>query len=581
MGLAASQARFLAITARKNTCELKSMQIAQEKLSITNQLTQAAENYQNSLDATKLVWDSEYITDGSIYDVSYSLLMTPSLLNGYSPQLLTDNKNRVVLDSQYAAALKSMGTVYTDPKGNNYGFANLETGGADRTEANFRKFLLALNNNGILSEIDYNNMISALDGTGGSNYYRPDNGLGGDVLEKFATDAMNLSTLKSYINTLTDPTSSYMNELYQKDGTDTSGTAPTSYDKAVHLASILNFEGSYTATTNKTSGTTVNVDTLGEYYSKQYDLTITDSSFNLADLLNKEITLSSKDEESMADAMAKFVDSMYQIMTDFFALDTTSVDQDYLNYAMYQICTLNGLTWDSSTQSCAVGTDGKVLFDTSAAYSTGDSASKHTCVIKNGSTYSLSLSNFAKGLITYFEKAVEGFDSGYSVESTDKKKTENSFYITQDPEYYYLINNPEICTVDDETQNLLDFYSQMFNQICAHGWTENNLVNDDESLKIMLKNGTIFSTTLADDGNFYQGPYTSNNYIAEVTDEDAITKAEAEYKVQQLTLNAKEEELDIDLQEIDAELSALTTEYDSVKQMISKSVEKGFSTLGG
>ncbi len=114
MGLAASQARFLGITARKNSCELRSMQIAQEKLSITNQLTQISEDYQKSLDATKLVWDSEFITDGSIYDVSYDLLMQPSVLNGYSPQLLTNTRNQVVLDSQYANALKSINnTVHT------------------------------------------------------------------------------------------------------------------------------------------------------------------------------------------------------------------------------------------------------------------------------------------------------------------------------------------------------------------------------------------------------------------------------------------------------------------------------------
>ena len=100
MGLAASQARFLGITARKNACELRSMQIAQEKLSITNQLTSISEDYQNSLDATKLVWDSEYITDGSIYDVSFDLLMTPSDLNNFSPQLLTNNKNQIVLDNK-------------------------------------------------------------------------------------------------------------------------------------------------------------------------------------------------------------------------------------------------------------------------------------------------------------------------------------------------------------------------------------------------------------------------------------------------------------------------------------------------
>ena len=136
-------------------------------------------------------------------------------------------------------------------------------------------------------------------------------------------------------------------------------------------------------------------------------------------------------------------------------------------------------------------------------------------------------------------------------------------------------------SIDDNTQLLLDYYSQMFNQLCMNGWTENSLVSEPDSLKNMLKNGTLFTTTLADDGNFYQGPYTSNNFIAEVADEDAITRAEAEFKTQQLKLSAKEEELNIDMQMVDAELSALTTEYDTVKSMISKSVEKGFSTLGG
>ena len=41
MGLAASQARFLGITARKTSCEYKSTEIAQQKLEITNQLLAA------------------------------------------------------------------------------------------------------------------------------------------------------------------------------------------------------------------------------------------------------------------------------------------------------------------------------------------------------------------------------------------------------------------------------------------------------------------------------------------------------------------------------------------------------------
>ena len=59
MGLAATQARFLGITARKANCEFQSMQIAQQKLSITRELEKATAEYQSALDTTKLIWDPD------------------------------------------------------------------------------------------------------------------------------------------------------------------------------------------------------------------------------------------------------------------------------------------------------------------------------------------------------------------------------------------------------------------------------------------------------------------------------------------------------------------------------------------
>ena len=76
MGLAASQARFLAITARKSDCEQRSMAIAQEKLSITRELSRISDEYQRALDATKLIWDGE-TEDGTVYDLSYDVMMNP------------------------------------------------------------------------------------------------------------------------------------------------------------------------------------------------------------------------------------------------------------------------------------------------------------------------------------------------------------------------------------------------------------------------------------------------------------------------------------------------------------------------
>ena len=45
MGLATEQARFLCITARKADCEYKSTEIAQQKLEITNQLSNVSADY--------------------------------------------------------------------------------------------------------------------------------------------------------------------------------------------------------------------------------------------------------------------------------------------------------------------------------------------------------------------------------------------------------------------------------------------------------------------------------------------------------------------------------------------------------
>jgi hypothetical protein len=104
MGLAASQARFLAITSRKMNCEFQSMQIAQQKLSVTRDLQKASEDYQASLNATKLIWDTT--DDLGIFDVSYDVMMSPSVLNEFDPFLITDLNGKILLtEPMFNAAL--------------------------------------------------------------------------------------------------------------------------------------------------------------------------------------------------------------------------------------------------------------------------------------------------------------------------------------------------------------------------------------------------------------------------------------------------------------------------------------------
>ena len=107
MGLAASQARFLCITARKADCEYKSTELAQQKLDITKQLGAISNEYSNAMNATKLMWSNDAV-NGS-YGMTYSLMMMPSAANDFNPYMITTSSGAIVLNGPYAAAAKAAG----------------------------------------------------------------------------------------------------------------------------------------------------------------------------------------------------------------------------------------------------------------------------------------------------------------------------------------------------------------------------------------------------------------------------------------------------------------------------------------
>ena len=108
MGLAASQARLLTITARKADCEFQSMSLSHQKLALARDMEKVSNDYQTALNTTKLVYDY-YGSGDSDMDLTYDLLMSPSIYNDYYPKLVTDAKNRVILNSAYASAARAAG----------------------------------------------------------------------------------------------------------------------------------------------------------------------------------------------------------------------------------------------------------------------------------------------------------------------------------------------------------------------------------------------------------------------------------------------------------------------------------------
>ena len=73
---------------------------------------------------------------------------------------------------------------------------------------------------------------------------------------------------------------------------------------------------------------------------------------------------------------------------------------------------------------------------------------------------------------------------------------------------------------------------------------------------------------------------SSDSYVSYTTtitmDKTALAKAEAEYEHKTKQIDQKDKKYDNDLSKLETERTALTTEYDSVKKVISDNIERTF-----
>ncbi len=187
----------------------------------------------------------------------------------------------------------------------------------------------------------------------------------------------------------------------------------------------------------------------------------------------------------------------------------------------------------------------------------------------------VSLSNMLSTFLTFFDNSLNGATSDYVV----GKSVETSQFVTDNNSYYYIGQTDEDAPTLNE--KLADFYDEIYNNICEHGWREDASLDDDEYLESMIKDGRYSMSSLNNDGYYYQTRYNETGYLSEVSDTDAITRAEAEYTRKKAELTYKEDSIDLKAKKLDAEISALSTEYDTVKSLLSKNIEKTFSMYSG
>ncbi len=89
MGLSASQARFLQLTARKNDIEYQTQQITQERLSLAQQLTQVSNEYNDAISNKKLIFS---YADSTVHQIDVNYTNYKNFMNQQDEKLQSSQK---------------------------------------------------------------------------------------------------------------------------------------------------------------------------------------------------------------------------------------------------------------------------------------------------------------------------------------------------------------------------------------------------------------------------------------------------------------------------------------------------------
>ena len=619
MGLATSQARFLCITARKADCEYKSTELAQQKLEITNQLSDISANYANAMNSTKLVWKNDLVKND--YGLTYNLLMTPSAANDYNPYMVTTSSGAIVLNSEYAAAAKAAGIS--------------KAGGISSADGR-DKFIAALVPGGIVTQDTANSIMTTdyvatkmddgtlkLDkantsATTGNVGWNSGAGMGSTPLDKNSVDGLDKAAL-----IMSDLIGEQLVDWAQLLTTSSEQITSAKYDSTIKdydvqikkAATALQYAEANTEDyTAKKKALEALQDAKADFIKEAkkkgiVDVTrdnfqmdnnsIRDTGFTvvsngtitydedtikkmtIGDLLSSNIVLMTQNQS--ADKMSKYATKLMESIASIFGyrnsghgLNMDSKSNEALEFAMTMVKNINLKASNAITQGSSC--DDKAMTNNSAYVNANDynriGVGQKNILgtdIKAGTSYqAVSVSNLLSSFLTYYDNYMNGNSSAYVV----GKRVDTSAFVTDDRNYRYFAEAEGTAT--SQKEKLADFYDQLYNNLCEKGWREDASVQDNEYLENALKTGRYAMSSLHEDGYFYQTRYNETGYIVEETDSDAIARAEAEFTQKKAELTYKEDAIDMKSKKLDAEISSLSTEYDTVKQLISKSIEKTF-----
>lgn len=142
------------------------------------------------------------------------------------------------------------------------------------------------------------------------------------------------------------------------------------------------------------------------------------------------------------------------------------------------------------------------------------------------------------------------------------------------PKYTWIdVKNP-----DENAEAKAKWYTNLFERMNEGGYKtlEKGLANSQEWLQFALESGLITMEQVNKDGDWVSTMYLNSSDITESTVDIDITIAEAKYTKTMNQIESKDKRYDLELKNIDTEHTSLQTEYDSIKSVMDKNVERNF-----
>lgn len=662
MGMSASQARLLTITARLADNELRSQTINNAKMRLSTQSAQASDNYINALNDANMMF-SNYDLTGT----SQSQLLTYNALTSYSSynnqyglvssagQLLVSESEAAMFkaaDGNVNAYLKAHGLEYTttyfdkdkEIKNDDYpspynlvGADRLkemyEAYNSDLTSSEYEKyesyFSSFLQTTEALKAGSKEIVKSYLMYNGNSPQLYSPTGSSGDSVSIGIAGISNGQLANAFKNAFTNGNNTYSISNLEKMGLTKAGIAALNeivnsvgHDGPVGTISEkrdlkANNDGTYTLT-DGTMKITIGKDQNGK-------ITVSGNS----DLVVSGSTNTEDDYSYTWDQNATTIEGVINSLTytdcegtyNFKANKDTSGNLTGAN-AVYRYPdkadfkeALDNLADEivgyvsSNEELFNFGTFGKNMLEreSSGRLPAGIDLNK---VLKSGKTYKTVLSEYADASNNFF-KLVAGGNASQLQDLLDNNsisvkdledvdlllKAMNKYKIKPSDEFKTVIDKtiidqmidkygePKYAWVDetDSTNSgnadaKAQWYTNMFNRMkSGYKTIENGLASSSEWLRFALESGLVTMEQVDKSYSWKSLDYKTCSNITEQTDNsEAVSKAEAEYNRAMKDIDAKDSMYDIQLKNIDTEHTALQTEYDSVKSVISKNIDRTF-----